>query len=134
MIPALKSLRKLCFVRLDITTGWGRSCRTCETTKGLLIHHSKYYSDSVTYNQFEDSEIGRLQYYSKLLDEIKKEYGNLVILCFSCHEELHRLAKLEYHVWTCITHKSTADQWYDKSMMEDLVRTYYENYSLEIKN
>ena len=92
-MKALIELKKECFNRIA-----GCFCCCCynKNPKQLVIHHLGYTEKSVTYNKFENSDDGRLQYYSKLLDEIKQDGSNFVVLCFECHQVIEKLLKMSW--------------------------------------
>jgi hypothetical protein len=71
-------------------------CRCCanESPKQLLLHHLNYFSDSVTYDQFGNSDDERLKYYAYLLDEISAHENNFCVLCIQCHEIIEKLLKM----------------------------------------
>ncbi len=83
-LPSLKRYCILKFRRCDV-------CQVCDTSKKLIIHHKKYFDDSVIYKQFSDTHDGRIQYYAKLLDEIEKRPTNFNSLCMNCHDHLHKI-------------------------------------------
>ena len=93
---ALTELKKECFNR--VSDNW-IYCIVCdeERIKKLVLHHLSYTKNSVIYNQFENSDDGRLQYHSKLLDEIKKNKNNFVILCMNCHKIVESLIDKEIY-------------------------------------
>lgn len=92
-MKALIELKKECFNRIS-----GSYCKCCynENPKQLLIHHLSYTEKSITYNKFDNSDDGRLKYYSNLLDEIKMDINNFVVLCFDCHQIIEKLLKMEW--------------------------------------
>ena len=96
VLRVLTELKNFCFEQLEVNCH--KSCFVCANpkTSSLLIHHLKYTKNSIIYNQFENSDIGRLQYYSRLLDEIKSNPRNLIILCYRCHEKLEELLKMKW--------------------------------------
>lgn len=55
----------------------------------LLLHHIEYSKKSITYNQFENSLNGRIEYHSALLNEVMVSPQNFLILCFECHKFRH---------------------------------------------
>lgn len=92
-MKALIELKKECFNRIS-----GSFCKCCynENPRRLLIHHLSYTEKSITYNKFENSDDGRLKYYSNLLDEIKMDSENFVVLCFDCHQIIEKLLKMKW--------------------------------------
>lgn len=121
-MKALIETKKECFKELGVDI----CCHTCGKKKNLLIHHQNYLKYSVVYRQFNNSEIGRLQYYAKLLDEIKISTNHLYILCFDCHTEFHNLVKLPIYEIANICHKTSLNKWYDKGLMEKLLFDFLE--------
>ena len=96
---ALTELKKECMKRL-ISRDSQVNCKICDEMrpKRLLIHHVSYDRNSITYNQFENSDDGRLKYYSTLLDEIKRRGPeNFVTLCINCHNKLEKLVSKSLH-------------------------------------
>lgn len=71
-------------------------CEICGESKPkrLVLHHINYNEDSVTYNQFNNSDIGRIQYHAMLLNEIFSNPHNFNILCVGCHEKLEESLRL----------------------------------------
>lgn len=92
-MKALIELKIECFNRIS-----GSFCSCCynDNPKLLVIHHLSYRENSVTYNKFDNSDDGRLKYYSNLLDEIKSDYSNFVVLCFDCHQVIEKLLKMSW--------------------------------------
>ena len=90
---ALIALKKECFNRIG-----GSFCSCCDNDNPshLIIHHLSYSEKSITYNKFENSYDGRLKYYANLLDEIKFDYSNFVVLCFDCHQIIEKLLKMSW--------------------------------------
>lgn len=78
--------------------------------KRLLIHHLSYTSESITYNKFENSDEGRLKYYANLLDEIKTDPTNFLILCFKCHKEVEKLLKMTFGEVLFLVKTNTVDE------------------------
>jgi hypothetical protein len=93
-LRALTELKKECFKHI----GSNLSCFCCGESKliRLLVHHLSYTSKSVTYNKWGNSDHERLKYYSNLLDEIKEDNDNFLVLCFNCHKRLEELLKMSY--------------------------------------
>ena len=93
---ALTELKKECMKRLD---QYNIECYICDEfrPKRLLLHHLSYYDNSVTYNQFRNDDVGRLQYYSSLIDEVEYHNDNFRILCINCHTIVEELIKLPTH-------------------------------------
>ncbi len=93
-MKALIELKKECMSRLTITES-SICCFVCKDirAKRLCIHHFGYDKNSITYNKFENSNDGRLKYYSTLLDEIKNDPSNFITLCINCHTKLEQLVK-----------------------------------------
>jgi len=85
---ALTELKKECMSRIVGDTPIQCSICNENRAKRLLLHHYSYNNDSVTYNQFENSDDGRLKYYSNIIDEVKKRPYNFAILCVTCHNEV----------------------------------------------
>lgn len=85
---ALTELKKECMSR--IVGGRPIQCAICKENKPkrLLLHHYSYNNESVTYNQFENSDDGRLKYYSNMMDDVKKNPFNFEIFCVNCHNEV----------------------------------------------
>jgi len=94
---ALTELKKECMGRI-IPDEYSICCYICYESrpKRLTIHHHCYGPQSVTYNQFENSDDGRLKYYAHLMDEIKNNINNFAVLCINCHNKLERLLKKYY--------------------------------------
>ena len=92
---ALTELKKVCIHELRSF----QECFVCfnNNPKFLLIHHHAYFDDSVVYKQFENSDIGRIQYYARLLDEIQLRPNNFTVLCFKCHEKLEELIRMDWN-------------------------------------
>lgn len=92
-MKALTELKKECFNRVA-----GSFCFCCGDNKPrkLLLHHLSYNEKSVTYNKFPNTDDGRLKYYSCLLDEIKQQPDNFLVLCINCHDIIERLLKMEW--------------------------------------
>jgi len=88
---ALTELKKECMKRVGFVY-----CFCCENNKPkqLTMHHLAYYPDSVVFDQFDNSDDGRLKYYSHLIDEIKKRASNFFVLCNRCHETVEMLLKM----------------------------------------
>ena len=88
---ALTELKKECMSRvISVTKHNSISCLVCDEIRPnrLLLHHYSYNNKSVTYNQFENSDDGRLKYYSNIIDEVKERPYNFEILCVNCHSEI----------------------------------------------
>jgi hypothetical protein len=88
---ALTELKKECMSRvISVTKRTSISCAICNENKPkrLLLHHYSYNNESVTYNQFENSDDGRLKYYSHIIDDVKKSPYNFEIFCVKCHNEV----------------------------------------------
>jgi hypothetical protein len=88
---ALTELKKECMSRvISVTKHTSISCAICNENraKRLLLHHYSYNNESVTYNQFENSDDGRLKYYSNIIDDVKKSPYNFEIFCVKCHNEV----------------------------------------------
>ena len=91
---ALTELKKECMGRVRYGNH-SKDCFICfeSRPKRLTIHHHCYDRHSITYNQFENSDDGRLKYYAHLMDEIKNDPDNFTVLCINCHSKLERLLK-----------------------------------------
>jgi hypothetical protein len=87
---ALTELKKLCF---NLASQSRCFCCHEDKKKRLLLHHLSYNNDSVVYNKFENSDYGRLKYYANLIDEIKFDPTNFLVVCFDCHSELEGILK-----------------------------------------
>ena len=90
---ALTELKKECFNRIS-----GSYCFCCghNKPKQLTLHHLSYSKNSITYNNFENSDDGRLKYYVCLLDEIKEDASNFIVVCMNCHNIIEDLLKMEW--------------------------------------
>lgn len=90
---ALTELKKICF---DLLEQYRCYCCLENKPRHLLLHHLIYNTDSVVYNQFENSDYGRLKYYANLIDEIKLYPNNFLVVCFNCHGVLEDILKNDY--------------------------------------
>jgi len=109
-LRALTELKKECISRAN----WPVMCQLCwkRNPKQLILHHFWYSKNSVTYNQFENNDDGRLKYYAHLLDEIKKDPKNFIPLCVDCHTLIHELAKLPLHEYASRIHNLENEEYY----------------------
>lgn len=97
----LNALKEECFKRCckhdeDSTCCFCRhECYICahDRISHLVLHHYTYNENSVIYNQFDNTNDGRLEYYVSLLKEIKKSRDNFIILCMKCHESLEDMLR-----------------------------------------
>lgn len=66
-------------------------CQYCDVDniEKLTIHHKEYFPNSVVYSFFNNSLLGRLEYYPNLLNEIISNPDNFQTLCNNCHKLLH---------------------------------------------
>ena len=75
-------------------------CQVCGGGKNkvwrLVLHHLAYFSDSITYKDYNtQTEIGKLQYHSSLALEVEQRPRNFCVLCNPCHKEIERLLDME---------------------------------------
>lgn len=94
-MKALTELKKECINRIYEATNnfYKPYCHSCYNgkVKNLILHHLEYTNNSIVYKNFENSDDGRLKYYSCLLDEIKEDPYNFTVLCGYCHTYLEEL-------------------------------------------
>ena len=112
-MKALIELKKECFSRVGDSI-----CFCCENTnpKQLVLHHLSYTKNSIIYSKFENNDDGRLKYYSNLLDEIKQDPNNFLVLCIDCHQVIEKLLKMElYEASNWINGDNYANGMYDKA-------------------
>lgn len=112
-MKALLELKKECFNRVGESV-----CFCCENInpKQLVLHHLSYTKNSVIYNKFENSDDGRLKYYSNLLDEIKQDPSNFLVLYIECHQVIEKLLKMKlYEASNWINDDNYANGMYDNA-------------------
>lgn len=96
---------KLCYY------GKGK-CFTCKCEKakrGMVVHHRYYIDNDVIYSNYPQNDTGRLQYYTDLIQLIKKNPKRFMYMCNTHHHVLTRFRRFGDKLFDklCIARKLT---------------------------